>query len=71
MLSHCGVVCFYGWHHGDGSRGAEGKWCLVVACVRKVCVGCGLRHQKLGTLLLFNGCVIFVGFSLPKRMGTY
>lgn len=68
MPSCRGVVCFYGRHHGDGSSGAEGKWRLVAACARKVRVGCGLRHQKLGILLLFNGCVIFfVGFSLPKR----
>lgn len=68
MPSCRGVVCFYGRHHGDGSSGAEGKWRLVAACARKVRVRCGLRHQKLGILLLFNGCVIFFcGFFLTKE----
>lgn len=35
------------------------KLCLVVAWFRKICVGCGLRHQKLGMFLLFNGYVIY------------
>lgn len=36
------------------------KLCLVVAWLRKmILVGCGLRHQKLGIFLLFNGYVIY------------
>lgn len=41
---------------------------LVVAWVRKRCVGCGLCCQKLGILLLFNGYVIFFFFLGKRRL---
>lgn len=50
-----------------GAAVLQRKLRLVVAWLRRMCVGCGLCCQKLGILLLFNGYVIFSFFFLGEE----